>query len=138
VQVASGIDLAVIRGNGTRQVSVSSDQLTHQSANTGEVRCTDLLVIGNHDTSTTLDRATMTSEDPVFKAFNDFGIDDIPTEAVVSLRMLRRLKDIDDVDTVGPTGPAARAALACSVVAHAVVELETRLIELQRQLAIRD
>ena len=30
--------------------------------------------------------------------------------------------------------PAARAALATSVVAHAVVELETQLIELKRQL----
>ncbi|MDT5094708.1 MAG: hypothetical protein QOH60_4071 [Mycobacterium sp.] len=80
----------------------------------------------------------MTSEDPVFKAFNNFGLDDVPTEAVVSLRMLRRLEDIDNVDTVGPTGSVARAALACSVVAHAVVELETRLIELQRQLALKE
>ena len=30
--------------------------------------------------------------------------------------------------------PAARAALATSAVAHAVVELETQLIELKRQL----
>jgi hypothetical protein len=80
----------------------------------------------------------MTTDDPVFKSFNDFGIDDLPTEAAVSRRMLRRLEDIDDVDTAGPTGPAARAALASSVVAHAVVELETRLIELQRQLALRE
>ena len=33
---------------------------------------------------------------------------------------------------------AARAALASSVVAHAVVELETQLIELTRQLAARE
>ena len=79
----------------------------------------------------------MTS-DPVFKAFNDFGIDDTPLEAVISRRMLRRLKDIDDATTAGPTSPAARAALASSVVAHAVIELETRMIELQRQLALKE
>ena len=79
----------------------------------------------------------MTS-DPVFKSFNEFGIDDTPLEAVVSRRMLRRLKDIDDDTTTGPHSPAARAALASSVVAHAVVELETRMIELQRQLALRE
>ena len=37
-----------------------------------------------------------------------------------------------------PTSPAARAALASSVVAHAVIELETRMIELQRQLALKE
>lgn len=80
----------------------------------------------------------MTSDDPIFKAFSSFGFDDIPVEAVISRRMLRRLEDIDDAMTAGPITPAARAALASSVVAHAVVELETRLIELQRQLALRD
>jgi hypothetical protein len=80
----------------------------------------------------------MTSNDPIFKAFSSFGFDDIPIEAVVSRRMLRRLEDIDNATTAGPITPAARAALASSVVAHAVVELETRLIELQRQLALRD
>jgi hypothetical protein len=57
---------------------------------------------------------------------------------VISRLMLRRLEDIDDAMTPGPTGPAARAALASSVVAHSVVELEIRLIELQRQLALRE
>jgi hypothetical protein len=80
----------------------------------------------------------VTTDDPAFKSFNDFGIGDLPTEAAVSRRMLRRLEDIDNADTAGPTSPAARAALASSVVAHAVVELETRLIELQRQLALRE
>ena len=76
----------------------------------------------------------MPSDDPLFKAFNDFGIDDIPSEAAISRRMLRRLEDIDNATTAGPSTPAARAALASSVVAHAVVELETQLIELKRQL----
>jgi hypothetical protein len=80
----------------------------------------------------------MTSDDPTFKAFSDFGIDDLPPEAVISQRMLRRLADIDDAMTAGPIGPAARTALASSVIAHAVVELETRLMELQRQLALRE
>jgi hypothetical protein len=80
----------------------------------------------------------MTSDDPTFKPFSSFGIDDLPLEAVISRRMLRRLADIDDATTTGPTSPAARAALASSVVAHAVVELETRLIELQRQLALKE
>jgi len=48
--------------------------------------------------------------------------------------MLRRLEDIDNSTTAGPATSAARAALATSVVAHAVVELETQLIELKRQL----
>jgi hypothetical protein len=78
----------------------------------------------------------MTFDDPVFKAFNDFSIDDLPLEAVVSERMIRRLKDIDNATTAGPTTPAAKAALASSVVAHAVVELELRMIELQRQVAL--
>ena len=80
----------------------------------------------------------MTSDDPTFKPFSSFGFDDLPLEAVISRRMLRRLADIDDATTAGPTSPAARAALASSVVAHAVVELETRLIELQRQLALKE
>ncbi|HTX96070.1 MAG TPA: hypothetical protein VME67_15135 [Mycobacterium sp.] len=79
----------------------------------------------------------MTSDEPIFKAFSSFGFDDLPLEAVISQRMLRRLEDIDDATTAGPTTPAARAALASSVVAHTVVELETRLIELQRQLALK-
>lgn len=73
----------------------------------------------------------MTSDDLAFKAFSGCGIDDIPAEAAISRRMLRRLEDIDDATTAGPTTPAARAALASSVVAHAVVELETQLIELK-------
>ena len=64
----------------------------------------------------------MTFNDPVFKAFNDFRIDDMPAQADISRRMLRRLEDIDNARTAGPTAPAARAALATSVVAHAVVE----------------
>jgi hypothetical protein len=75
----------------------------------------------------------MTVNNQVFKAFIDFGIDDIPTQAEISRRMLRRLEDIDDATTAGPTTPTARAALASSVIAHAVVELETQLLELRRQ-----
>jgi hypothetical protein len=48
--------------------------------------------------------------------------------------MVRRLEDIDNATTAGPTAPAARAALASSVVAHAVVEVETQHIELKRKL----
>jgi hypothetical protein len=76
----------------------------------------------------------MTTDDLGFKAFSDFGIDDIPAEAAVSRRMFRRLEDIDNSTTPGPTTSAARAAFASSVVAHAVVELETQLIELKKQL----
>ena len=54
----------------------------------------------------------MTFSDPVFKAFNDFDIDDMPAQADISRRMLRRLDDIDNSITAGPTAPAARAALA--------------------------
>ena len=79
----------------------------------------------------------MTFSDPVFKPFNDFDIDDMLPQAAISRRMLRRLEDIDNSTTSGPTDPAARAALATSVVAHAVVELETQLIELQRQLGTK-
>jgi hypothetical protein len=49
--------------------------------------------------------------------------------------MLERLEEIDDDASAGPKSPAARAALASSVVAHAVVELESKLIELKRRLA---
>jgi hypothetical protein len=76
----------------------------------------------------------VTFNDPVFKAFNDFDLDDMPAQADISRRMLRRLEDIDNSTTAGPGTPAARAALATSVVAHAVVELEAQLIELKRQL----
>jgi hypothetical protein len=72
--------------------------------------------------------------DLVFKAFSDFDIDDMPAQADISRRMLRRLEDIDNSTTAGPATSAARAALATNVVAHAVVELETQLIELKRQL----
>lgn len=65
----------------------------------------------------------MTFNDPVFKAFSDFDIDDMPAQADISRRMLRRLQDIDNSTTTGPaTQP--RAALATGVVAHAVVDLE--------------
>ena len=76
----------------------------------------------------------MTVNEPVFKTFNDFGIDDMPARAEISRRMLRRLEDIDNETTAGPLTPTARAALASSVVAHAVVELETQLIDLKRLL----
>jgi hypothetical protein len=76
----------------------------------------------------------VTFNDPVFKAFNELRVDDMPEHADISRRMLRRLEDIDNSTTAGPASPAARAALATSVVAHAVVELETQLIELKRQL----
>jgi hypothetical protein len=56
-------------------------------------------------------------------------------QASISRRMLRRLKDIDNVQTPGPKTSYGRAALASSVVAHAVVELETQLTELKPQLA---
>jgi hypothetical protein len=82
-----------------------------------------------------MDKTTMTSDDPIFKAFSHFSTDDMPAEAAVSRRMLRRLEDIDNSTTPGPTTSAARAALASSVVAHAVVELETQLVELKKQLA---
>jgi len=79
----------------------------------------------------------MTSDDRIFKAFSSFGLDGTPAEAVVSRRMLRRLENIDDAKIYGPTTPAARPAQTSRVVAHAVVEFELRLIELQRQLALK-
>ena len=76
----------------------------------------------------------MTVEEPMFKAFSDFGIDDISQDAEISRRMLRRLEDIETATTPGPATLAARAALASSVIAHAVIELETQLLELKRRL----
>jgi hypothetical protein len=76
----------------------------------------------------------MTIDDPVFKAFSEFGIDDIPAEAAVSRRMLRQGEDIDNSTTSGPTTAAARAASASGIVAHAVLERENQLIELKKQL----
>jgi len=37
----------------------------------------------------------VTFNDPVFKAFNDFDLDDMPAQADISRRMLRRLEGID-------------------------------------------
>jgi len=79
----------------------------------------------------------VTPKDPAFKALDDFDVNDLPAQADISRRMLRRLEDIDDSVTAGPATPAARTALAASVVAHAVIELETQLIELKRQLTTR-
>jgi hypothetical protein len=76
----------------------------------------------------------MNTDDPVFKAFSDFGLDDIPAAAAISQRMIRRLRDIENSTTPGPTSAAARAALASSVVAHALVELEIQFIELKEQV----
>jgi hypothetical protein len=50
----------------------------------------------------------MTVNEPVFKAFNDFGIDDMPTQAEISRRMLWRLEDIDNATTAGPLTLTAR------------------------------
>ena len=50
----------------------------------------------------------MTFNDPIFKAFNAFDIDDMLPQADISRRMLRRLEDIDNATTAGPTTPAAR------------------------------
>jgi hypothetical protein len=77
----------------------------------------------------------MASDDPVFKSFSDFSTDDMPGEAVVSRGMVRRLEDVDNSTTPGPTTSDARVAVASNVVAHAVVELETQLIKLEKQLA---
>jgi hypothetical protein len=50
--------------------------------------------------------------------------------------MLRQLEDIDNrLPQARP--PQLRAALASSVVAHAVLELETQVIELKKQLVQR-
>ncbi len=77
----------------------------------------------------------MTISERDFKAFNDFGAHDIHPRASISRRMLERLEEIDSESASGPKSPAARAALASSVVAHAVVELEAKLIELKRQIS---
>jgi len=53
----------------------------------------------------------VTFTDPVFKAFNDFRIDDMPAQADISRRMLRRLEDIDNAGIAGPTAPAARSTV---------------------------
>lgn len=74
----------------------------------------------------------MTYSNHIFKAFSDFDVDEIPLQADVSRRMVARLKDIDNPATSGPATPAAQAALASSVVAHAVVELEMRFLELKK------
>ena len=79
----------------------------------------------------------MTFSDPVFKAFNDFDIDDMPVVESPEHAPGDICLRIDNSTTAGPTAPAARAALATSVVAHAVVELETQLIELKRQLGTK-
>lgn len=72
----------------------------------------------------------MAAEDP---AFESLSIIDIPVEAQISQRMLRRLADIENSASAGPVTPAARAALASSVIAHAVVELELKLIAQQER-----
>ena len=78
----------------------------------------------------------MTFNDPVFKAFSDF----------VLTTCLRRQIFLGacsgDLRTSIMRAPPAllprpRAALATSVVAHAVVELETQLIELKSQLTTK-
>lgn len=74
----------------------------------------------------------MTYSDDIFKAFSDFDASEIPSGADVSRRMIARLKDIDNPAASGPTTPEAQAALASSVVAHAVIELEMRLLELNK------
>lgn len=76
----------------------------------------------------------MTTGNGDFKAFKNFGSEDIHPRASISRRMLERLEEIDDDATAGPKTDAARAALASSVVAHAVVELEIKLIELKKRL----
>ncbi|MBX7432587.1 hypothetical protein JDV09_10800 [Mycobacterium sp. Y57] len=77
----------------------------------------------------------MTTPDQIFKAFNNFGSDDLPADAVVSRRMLQRLQSIDNPELAGPQSPEGRAALASSVVAHAVVELEAEIIALKQSLS---
>jgi hypothetical protein len=62
-----------------------------------------------------IDKA-MTSQGRIFKAFSNFGSDEVPREAVTSRLMLRRLEDIDNGTTARPVTPAGRAALASSVV----------------------
>lgn len=76
----------------------------------------------------------MTFNDPVFKAFNDFDIDDVPAQADI-LGACSGDSTTSIMRAPPALPPRPRAALATSVVAHAVVELETQLIELKRQLA---
>jgi len=52
----------------------------------------------------------MTSDDPAFKGFSDFGIDETPAEGPVSRRLLRRREDHDNAAAAGPTTTASRAA----------------------------
>jgi hypothetical protein len=52
----------------------------------------------------------MASDEPTFSAFNSFGLDDLPVEAVISQRMLRRLENIGNVTTAGPANAGARSA----------------------------
>ena len=75
------------------------------------------------------------SGDHDFKAFSEDGVEELSPKANISRRMLHRLADIDNGLTPGPSTLDGRSALASSVVAHAVVELETQIIELRRQLA---
>ena len=46
----------------------------------------------------------MTFNDPVFKAFNDFDIDDMLPQADIFRRVLRRLEDIDNSTTATTMG----------------------------------
>ena len=41
----------------------------------------------------------MTNEDSEFKAFNNFGVDEVAPQASISGRMLRRLEQIDNATT---------------------------------------
>lgn len=74
----------------------------------------------------------MASDDPVFK----------PSATLVLTYCRGRYLETDAAatrgyrrfDKPGPTTVAACAALTSSLVAHAVVELETQLIELKKQL----
>lgn len=79
--------------------------------------------------------SVVTSKEPAFRAFSNFGVEDMPSEAAISRGMLRRHEDIDNATTAGPGIRVARAAPASSVVAHAVVEPEAQLIDLKRKLA---
>jgi len=74
----------------------------------------------------------MKRDDAAFQAFSGFIIDDILAEQAVARRMPRRLEDAGKSITPAPTTSAVRTAPASTVVAHAVVELETQLIELQK------
>lgn len=61
----------------------------------------------------------MTFNDPIFKAFNEFCVDDISAQADISRRMLRRLEDVDNATTAGIATPAAARGPATSAFAHA-------------------